>query len=1208
MKKTLSFVLALTMVLTLLPIAALAASYKDTETAWGSDAIERWTGEGVVNGKADNNFDPNGPLKRAEAAMIYSRLLKLEDKSELTFPDVPENAWYADAIARNVAAGIFGGTDIGMEPEKAITREAMIVTLARVLGVPSEETCNKEFTDYEETSAWARGAVNAMVNMGVIGGVSADELAPKADVSRQQAVVMLDRLITAYITEDGTRTIAGAEGRYTLLVAKNVSLTGPYNGTPVVIYAKNGKVSMGTVTGTATYYVMVSGVAVTGAAPGTTFVVGPNATGLTVNGVPVGPNSTYVVPYYSYNPPVIPTEYTFTLKYDANAPEGVTVTGKMDDQTATSTTNAAYTFEVAANNFVAEGYKFNGWNTAANGSGDPYSAGNDIAVQPNSTVTLYAQWVKEAEPVTYTYKLVYDKNAPEGVTVTGTIDDDTATSTTDAPHTFTVTDKEYAADGYNFTGWKDSKGTSYAAQDTIDVEPNSTVTLYAQWEKKIVYHTVTYTDAAGKTLTSETLPEGSTHTVLSDAAAGLKFDDNEQKFAGWLDSAAGNVYTAGMTITVTTDVTLKAQLVDLKDLIGLAVSSALGYVSEKAAAKDDLLSKDGEYNFKFISAGYEQPATKDPGKTRNGKIAGSASVEEGVVVHAITWASHQAIKLLGGTPTGEEVGSVVDTVIDQLGDAGIDVDPVEGNRDKLKAIKDAVLAEAKEQARIILEMFKADGSYVFRTVKVTVGGHTVELDPLTKRPTEGTRREKAIELATAFAREVYSSLKKYNTAYVDVVDITVPVKVEFTASDNTAISMKTNEYAYKYDFTLEAKLNSNGMVYFKYDNVNDYGHVVYTVGDDTRDSYEKNIANIVDATLDSKEFQANIGEAVNESVAKFTEGGVFAKLKDLLAREDLKIDPAKVDIDGALTKWMTDNNLTADKFGDSPLFDELWNGNTAVYNNEAIYGLIEEVGAAVGEGVTNMLLEKLGDSGVGHGIFRYVASVVGPKNLKEMLDKQGIEFDTGLGDDYENVDKYILAKICDAIVAKAEEDPNFGGRDLDDEEYEEYDTEAIFADAKADIDNLVKKELGTVMDDYKFFETLAKFKTIDTAKTITLGELQGLLNDPTLRDIVPQSVTNRVPRLKNALNRIPEGYTVTVTTDDGVEHTLTSAEIKALKEAASLTEALNDFVNDTNKDLTLGKFDVKDGLKVTLTRETNGTRTFVFYLWLDLDGSKEFLK
>ena len=93
------------------------------------------------------------------------------------------------------------------------------------------------------------------------------------------------------------------------------------------------------------------------------------------------------------------------------------------------------------------------------------------------------------------------------------------------------------------------------------------------------------------------------------------------------------------------------------------------------------------------------------------------------------------------------------------------------------------------------------------------------------------------------------------------------------------------------------------------------------------------------------------------------------------------------------------------------------------------------------------------------------------------------------------------------------------------------------------------------------------------------------------------SVAEKVPTLKKYLDRLPVNASVTVETKAGKTYTLTTSELKGLKDG--LRQGIKDLVNDGNKDLTAGEFDVDGGLKVTVQYNS---RTFTFYLWIDFDG------
>ena len=72
--------------------------------------IERLAELGVTSGCGDRaGFCPDRTVTRAQAAVLLSRAYDLPAGSDPGFDDAPDNAWYADDVARLVASGITAG-------------------------------------------------------------------------------------------------------------------------------------------------------------------------------------------------------------------------------------------------------------------------------------------------------------------------------------------------------------------------------------------------------------------------------------------------------------------------------------------------------------------------------------------------------------------------------------------------------------------------------------------------------------------------------------------------------------------------------------------------------------------------------------------------------------------------------------------------------------------------------------------------------------------------------------------------------------------------------------------------------------------------------------------------------------------------------------------------------------------------------------------
>ena len=227
-RKILSLILVFAMTVSLLTVGtgAVEPTYGDTAGHWAESSIERWSGHGIIQG-SNGLFDPNGQLTCAQLATILAKLLKLPAAKDAGFTDNTADAWYYDAINRCAAAGILNGNGDGtVTPEAPITRERAMVMLARALGIePLRKPDLTKYTDAAQVSAYAQGYVAALIEAGIVGGVTADELAPQDNITRAATVTILDRAIDTYADEAGATVKADGKG-IVLVVAENVTVTG----------------------------------------------------------------------------------------------------------------------------------------------------------------------------------------------------------------------------------------------------------------------------------------------------------------------------------------------------------------------------------------------------------------------------------------------------------------------------------------------------------------------------------------------------------------------------------------------------------------------------------------------------------------------------------------------------------------------------------------------------------------------------------------------------------------------------------------------------------------------------------------------------------------------------------------------------------------------------------------------------------------------
>ena len=227
-RKLLSIFLAFAMSVSLLTVGASAVepTYGDIAGHWAEASIERWSGHGIIQGN-NGKFNPNGQLTCAHFAAILARLLKLPAAENAGFADNTPDAWHYDAINRCAAAGILKGNLNGtVTPNAPITRERAMVMLGRALGIePIENPDLTKYTDAAQVASYAQGMLAALIEAGVVGGVTADQLAPQNNITRAATVTILDRAIGTYADKAGETINADGKG-IVLVVADDVTVTG----------------------------------------------------------------------------------------------------------------------------------------------------------------------------------------------------------------------------------------------------------------------------------------------------------------------------------------------------------------------------------------------------------------------------------------------------------------------------------------------------------------------------------------------------------------------------------------------------------------------------------------------------------------------------------------------------------------------------------------------------------------------------------------------------------------------------------------------------------------------------------------------------------------------------------------------------------------------------------------------------------------------
>ena len=221
-----------------------------------------------------------------------------------------------------------------------------------------------------------------------------------------------------------------------------------------------------------------------------------------------------------------------TLNFEANSGRGSIAS--LSNQAGESTTLPS------GAGISKPGYTFIGWNTAADGSGTEYQAGDTYVLVGNQT--LYAQWSPDTYTVTYSYD--------GGVATVASANYVVGTSALILPTpTFA---------GKTFNGWFDSDiGGSLIGVGGGTYVPSSSIQIFAQWNS-IAIDVLTFDVNGGVgSISPYSGLDGSLTTLPTiNGVSMLGF-----AFSGWNTQAngSGTQYAEGENLTLTSSQTLYAQ-------------------------------------------------------------------------------------------------------------------------------------------------------------------------------------------------------------------------------------------------------------------------------------------------------------------------------------------------------------------------------------------------------------------------------------------------------------------------------------------------------------------------------------------------------------------------------------------------------------------------------------------------------------------------
>lgn len=179
------------------PVAShAAAGFSDTAGHWAQDYINTAVSGGIIAGYPDGRFRPDRAVTRAEFCAMVNKALGNSGTAKITFRDVDHRDWYYSDVAKAIAAAYTAGYDDNtFRPNNAITRQEAAVMLARIVPAYGESGNLRAFHDYGRIADWAYESLQRINGKGYIGAYGDGRIHPEDRLTRSQTAKIICEII-----------------------------------------------------------------------------------------------------------------------------------------------------------------------------------------------------------------------------------------------------------------------------------------------------------------------------------------------------------------------------------------------------------------------------------------------------------------------------------------------------------------------------------------------------------------------------------------------------------------------------------------------------------------------------------------------------------------------------------------------------------------------------------------------------------------------------------------------------------------------------------------------------------------------------------------------------------------------------------------------------------------------------------------------------
>ena len=168
---------------------------------WAMDAVNELAAKGIIKGRSETEFDPDSKITRADNTVLLLRVLGKTATFSENFADVYPDKYYYNEIGMAKALGIASGVGNNcFDPDAKIKRQDMATLAYRVLTeegilttIPNTTVLNK-FVDADEVYFYAREAMAACINKGLMSGYGDNTIKPNDYASRVEVALFVYRI------------------------------------------------------------------------------------------------------------------------------------------------------------------------------------------------------------------------------------------------------------------------------------------------------------------------------------------------------------------------------------------------------------------------------------------------------------------------------------------------------------------------------------------------------------------------------------------------------------------------------------------------------------------------------------------------------------------------------------------------------------------------------------------------------------------------------------------------------------------------------------------------------------------------------------------------------------------------------------------------------------------------------------------------------